>query len=78
MRNKELIKKFMEDNFDLTAFDIKWEHEWIVSLYDIEGNRLTIMTFDPTELWTTINGVKYLSYRLQDNNWIVVPNRENE
>lgn len=78
MRNDELIEKFIKDNFDLTQFDLSWENDWKAHLKDFHGNKLSIITFNPEEIWTMINDVKYLKYRLTtcrctgEETWVVV------
>lgn len=76
MKNKKLIEKFIKDNFDLTNFNLVWKNDWSVDLIDNGGDVLTICTFDPLEIWTMINDVKHLKYRLKECNcgnfWVVV------
>lgn len=76
MRNKKLIEKFIKDNFDLTNFNLTWENNWRALLEDTDGNTLEICTFDPEEIWTMINDVKHLKYRLKECNfchyWVIV------
>lgn len=66
MKNKELLEKFMKENFDLVSYDIVWHSDWLVELTDKNGDKLCMHTFDPEIVGTAINSVPYLKYRLKD------------
>lgn len=64
MKNKKLIERFIKDNFNLANFNLTWKSEWVAELTDINGSTLTLCTFNPYQVWTSIDGVHYLDYRL--------------
>lgn len=72
MKNKELLVKFLKENFDLTAFNINWKTDWFVELTDETGDKITFMCFKPDEIWSSINDKPHLSYRLRNDNFVVV------
>lgn len=76
MRNKELLEKFIKDNFDIKNFNIIWEEDWLVKLIDKNDNELTLSSIIPFEIFTMINNVKHLKYALKENygttEWVVV------
>lgn len=69
---KELLKRFMKENFNLDYFNVNWKSDYLVELVDMNGSVISMMCFNPEEIWTAINGVKYLNYRVKGNNFIVV------
>lgn len=80
MRNRELIDRFIRDNFNLTMFDLIWKSDYLAKLVDINGEILEVCSFNPEEIWTSVNGVLYLKYKLVTHsvtgteNWQVLNN----
>lgn len=76
MRNKELLERFIKDNFDIKNFDIIWKSDWEVLLIDKKGNVLTLATIIPYQIFSMINDVKYLKYELKSchctTEWVVI------
>lgn len=76
MRNKELLERFIKDNFDIKNFNIVWLEDWIVKLIDRNGTELVLSTIIPFEIFTMINNTKHLKYALQDTycgtQWVVI------
>lgn len=64
MKSRKFIERFIKDNFDLSYFDLFWETDYFLRLVDINGESLDICAFNPEEIWTSLNGVPYLKYRL--------------
>lgn len=63
-KRRELLEKFMNENFDLNKFQIDWEDNFIVSLIDINGVQLDLICYDNETICSYIDGSKFLTYRL--------------
>lgn len=76
MKNKELLERFIEDNFNITKFAIKWQNDYLVDLFDEKGNKLTLATIIPYQIFSLINDEKHLRYELRiclgREEWVVL------
>ena len=64
MQNKELLEKFISDNFNKEEITIKWHKSWVVEIKDKNNDSMVLTTIDPNVISTSINGKKYLDYKL--------------
>lgn len=72
MENKELLERFIRDNFDIRHFDIIWKSYWEVLLIDKKGDILTLATIVPNQVFTMINDIRHLKYQLISYDWVVI------
>lgn len=72
MESKKVLEKFINDNFDLTKFYIKWESDFLLELTDLKCDKIALCCVKPYCVWTSINGEKYLNYRLgKYGEWVI-------
>lgn len=83
LKNRELLEKFIKDNFNEDNFEINWHNSFYVTLKDYQGDKLELCTINPYMIITAINGQYYLTYRLDKHfktgqeNWIIVNDDNN-
>lgn len=63
-KRKELLERFLNENFDLTQFVVDWEDNFIVSLIDSRGEQLDLICYDNETICSYLEGRKFLTYRL--------------
>lgn len=64
-KRKELLEKFINENFDLTKFCISWIDDFMLSLIDNTGDKLDLICYDNETVCSYINDKKFLSYSLE-------------
>lgn len=78
LKSRELLEKFIKDNFDVDKFQVEWHNSFFVTLSDYHGDKLELITINPYVINSAINGQYYLSYRLDKHfktgqeNWVIV------
>lgn len=63
-KRRDLLEKFINHNFDLTCFIIKFTDDFMVSLIDYHGNQLDLVCYDNETIFSFIEGTKFLTYKL--------------
>lgn len=79
---KELLEKFINDNFDLTFFNIVWSEDFLVSLKDSKSI-VSFISYDGVTIDCYIDGEYFNSYRhdkdlLNKDAWFVINKRRKE
>lgn len=69
MRNRELLERFIQDNFNKEMFEITWVSDFAVELKDMKGDVLSLFTMQSNYVLTAINGTKHLEYRYGTDLW---------
>lgn len=82
MNRKDLLRKFLKDNFDLSCFNIKWESDFLVTLEDT-NDTISFCCFDGVTIDLAINGIYFNSYTLDkdlinNNIWFVINKKRGE
>ena len=82
MNRKDLLRKFLKDNFDLSCFNIKWESDFLVTLEDT-NDTISFYCFDGVTIDLAINGIYFNSYTLDkdlinNNIWFVINKKRGE
>lgn len=82
MNRKELLEKFIKENFNLKFFKVIWEGDFLVTLEDTKS-KITFISYDGVTIDCCIDGEYFNSYT-QDkdlfNNeaWFVINKRREE
>lgn len=71
MFGKELIRNFVKNNFDMSAFNCKWHNDMHLELTDKTGSKIDILTLAPDRIYTLINEEPFLNYKLVNGNFII-------
>ena len=68
MKNKELLEKFISDNFNKKEIKIIWHDFWFVEIKDKNNDSMVLTTINPYIICTSINGKRYNDYKLLYHN----------
>lgn len=61
---KELLEKFIKENFNLEKFNVNWLDDFIVELIDSNNDKISFMSIDGVTIDCNINDVYFNSYTL--------------
>lgn len=79
---KELLEKFIKDNFDLKFFKVNWEEDFLVTLEDC-NSRISFICYDGVTIDCAIDGDYFNSYTLdkdllKNDAWFVFNKKKGE
>lgn len=80
MNRKELLEKFIKENFALENFKVKWLEEFLVTLEDSKS-KISFFCYDGFTIDCLIDGEYFNSYTqdkdlLNNDTWFVVNKRK--
>lgn len=70
---KELLERYIDENFDRNEFKIKYLCDWLVTLTDCNHEVLSLCGFAPGEVWVAYDNAFQFKTRLnKKEQWEVI------